>query len=82
MFWLVFTLVVFLSVGCFLYADANEKKGLWLVSGAILILIILGLFVFLNVYALIAFVLIFTIVCKFIIEFYTSNVIRTTVIQK
>ena len=44
--------------------------------------IVLGLFVFLNVYALIAFVLIFTIVCKFIIEFYTSNVIRTTVIQK
>lgn len=50
MFWLVFTLVVFLSVGCFLYADVNEKKGLWLVSGAILILIILSLFVFFCLY--------------------------------
>jgi hypothetical protein len=50
MFWLVFTLVVFLSVGCFLYADVNEKKGLWLISGAILILIILSLFVFFSLY--------------------------------
>ena len=50
MFWLVFTLVVFLSAGCFLYADVNEKKGLWLISGAILILIILGLFVFFSLY--------------------------------
>ena len=50
MFWLVFTLVVFLSIGCFMYADVNEKKGLWLISGAILILIILGLFVFFSLY--------------------------------
>ena len=50
MFWLVFTLVIFLSAGCFLYADVNEKKGLWLISGAILILIILGLFVFFSLY--------------------------------
>jgi hypothetical protein len=43
-------LVVFLSAGCFLYADINEKKGLWLISGAILILIILSLFVFFCLY--------------------------------
>ena len=50
MFWMVFVLVIYLSVGCFLYADVNEKKGLWLISGAILILIILGLFVFFSLY--------------------------------
>lgn len=50
MFWMVFILVIYLSVGCFLYADVNEKKGLWLISGAILILIILGLFVFFSLY--------------------------------
>ena len=50
MFWMVFILVIYLSVGCFMYADVNEKKGLWLISGAILILIILGLFVFFSLY--------------------------------
>ena len=50
MSWMVFILVIYLSVGCFLYADVNEKKGLWLISGAILILIILGLFVFFSLY--------------------------------
>ena len=50
MFWMVFILVIYLSVGCFMYANVNEKKWLWLVSGAILILIILGLFVFFSLY--------------------------------
>ncbi len=44
--------------------------------------IVLGWFMLLNMYAFVVFVLIFTIVCKFIIEFYTSQVIRTTLIQK
>lgn len=50
MTWSIFVLVIFLSIGCFMYADVNEKKWLWLVSGAILILIILGLFVFFSLY--------------------------------
>lgn len=50
MFWPSFILVIYLSVGCFMYADVNEKKWLWLISGAILILIILGLFVFFSLY--------------------------------
>ena len=30
MFWMVFILVMFLTIGCFMYADVNEKKWLWL----------------------------------------------------
>ena len=50
MIWSVFVLIIFLSIGCFMYADANERKGLWFVSGAILMSIILGLFMFFSLY--------------------------------
>ena len=44
--------------------------------------LVLGLFVLLNVFALLAFILVFAVLCKFIIEFYTSEVIRINTIQK
>lgn len=44
--------------------------------------LLLGIFVLLSVFAFLAFVLVFTIICKFIIEFYTSDVIRKTVAQQ
>lgn len=42
----------------------------------IVLAIIIGLHLLLNVYSLILFVFIFTALCKFIIEFYTSDVIQ------
>lgn len=63
-----------------LFAVAKFPQNIFftVLSGGIL----LGLFVLLNVFAALAFVIVFTALCKFIIEFYTAEVIRKNTIQK
>ncbi len=46
---------------------------------AISLAILVGLFLFISVFAVLAFLFIFISLCKFIIEFYTSEVIRNSV---
>lgn len=44
--------------------------------------IFVGIFMLLNVFAFLAFVIVFAAVCRFIIEFYTSEVIYKNTLQK
>lgn len=59
-----------------MFALAKFPQNIVLTVGVFAI--ILGMYMLLSVFAFLIFVMFFTILCKFIIEFYTSEVVRKT----
>ena len=53
-----------------------------LVVTILVLAIIVGMFMLLSIFAFLIFAMFFTILCKFIIEFYTSEVIRKTALMQ